>query len=96
MCDRLLKRCPIDICVSVSLLEELDEALKVVGRNLVEYMNENDLWKLLDDEVVIFTLIETGIKEDMELFGGGLSEDERNKIISWHDSKYSNCRFESH
>lgn len=75
------------ITLSIQLLEWFKELVGFSDDEFVKYMNENDIWKILDDRENITAYAISAEEEDVViLFGGGLSKDEQYKIISRYHS----------
>lgn len=77
--------------VATMTLISLKEILSWVGKDLVEYMDENNLWVLFDDSDLMVGTMNSGLEDTLVFFGGGLSEDEKCEIVSRYNSKYQCC-----
>lgn len=68
--------------ITVSILSFLEENISFIGKDFIDYMNQNDLWVLLDDSGLLKGLMCSDLNEILDFFGTGLSEDEKNTIMS--------------
>lgn len=68
--------------VAKRVINILTENLELQGKIFVEYMCTNSLWHLLDDKYLMFGLMNSDVKELLEIFGVGMTEVEKNDIIS--------------
>lgn len=73
--------------ITERVVNTLKENLELQGKNFVEYMCINSLWHLFDDKYLMFGLMDSDIKELFDIFGVGLTEVERDDIISRYNSE---------
>lgn len=61
---------------------ELEKYIESVGKDFINYMSEFNLWNLFSDGDFVWCLMHADIEELIHFFGVGLSEGEKNDIIS--------------
>lgn len=76
----------IDMVIVSSIIDEtidfLKKGLDLIGKNFTEYMCINELWHLFDDKYFILGVMHVSLTELLDYFGVGLTEEEKNDIIS--------------
>lgn len=73
--------------LAITFLESLKDIAKWSNEQLLDYMNKNNAWELLSDDMLMRGLIGADIDDIVEIIGGYLTQDEQDNIISRYNSR---------
>lgn len=75
-----------EIEIAIQLIEWFKELLGYTNDKFLEYMNNNNVWSILNDTELLRGCIWAEEEDVIKLLGRYLSEDEQHKIISRYNS----------
>lgn len=74
--------------LTIDLMESFREIAGWSNNTFLDYMNTNNNWSILNDEMLMRGLIGADIEDYVEIFGRSLSKHEQDNIISRYYSKF--------